>query len=126
MGSVYDLQLPWIYILSFFSVMSLIFISDNKTYMLKTLSKVWIAIVVIGNIFLINLSMLIADTNIKHDFIHGVQGRYFFPCIMLIFILVKCCLGLKNYKVDRNKVLMINYLTHVVFVLNIIMLTIVK
>lgn len=126
MGSVYDLQLPWIYILSFFSVMSLIFISDNKTYMLKTFSKVWIAIVVIGNIFLINLSMLIADTNIKHDFIHGVQGRYFFPCIMLIFILVKCCLGLKNYKINRNKVLMINYITHVVFVLNIIMLTIVK
>ena len=127
MGSISDVQMPWMYIIIFAVVIILsFFVKEKNNIVISKPSIAWIGFVSFCTIILINLSMLVANTSIKLDHISGVQGRYFIPVIILFGYIIQL---LKSKSIDttnEKKLLSVLYLNHVVFVMNIVMITVVK
>lgn len=122
MGSVYNVQMPWMYVLIFLLIMiSAIYTERGQIQFCNYASFPLTVLVVILSVFLVNLSMLIANTDLIYKSIQGVQGRYFIPCVFALIILV-------NYKVSGGKddigrkTNIIYFITHIVFLMNIVMI----
>ena len=76
-------------------------------------------ILLLGSVFLIMLSMMVASTSVDSTYVKGVQGRYFIPVGLIPFLLY----GSKSpNKGDENRVMTIYYINHVVMLFYIVML----
>lgn len=51
---------------------------------LKAWKKGWLAILSVASCMLIFLSMYLANNTVRMDYVHGVQGRYFLPVLLLL------------------------------------------
>lgn len=59
-------------------------IHTDKRIGLQLWKKVWLAVLGMTSCFLILLSMYLANNSIEKTTIHGVQGRYFLPVLLLL------------------------------------------
>ena len=71
------------------------------------------------------LSMLVAITPMSSRIILGVQGRYFIPILLLIF------LGFRNFPINlakniRNELIFLVYATNIYVLINIFSLAITR
>ncbi len=124
MGSMYNLQMPWMYILIFLLVMAAAFTVDfSAQAWRKPLSLIYCALVVFGSVLLVNFSMLIADTSMEYNSIQGVQGRYFIPCLLPLFLLGNFYFG-RRKREGFEKLQMLYFGTQIVFLFHIVMIAV--
>ncbi len=124
MGSIYNLQMPWMYVIVFLVILLVAVTSDHVSKEITSrFAVVFCGVIVVGSILLVNLSMLIADTSMDYKSIQGVQGRYFIPCILPFILMVNFFMK-KKQDVDLEKNHFIYYVTHIVFLFNILMIVI--
>ena len=145
MGSVKNVQMPWIYPCIFMVLFAIAVYRNRKDYSLRRISKALCAAVPVMAFLLIGLAMLLANTARDMHYISGLQGRYYIP-VMLIPTLcliknasVQESQALENTKIitktasvndnnvalpavqDASGLLMWYCLAHVIFILNIVM-----
>lgn len=124
MGSMYNIQMPWMYILVFLLILAAAFTVDFSGLCWKrTLSLAYCALVVFGSVLLVNFSMLIADTSMEYNSIQGVQGRYFIPCLLPLFMLGNYYFG-RRKQGGIEKLQLLYYGTQLVFLFHIIMIVV--
>ena len=123
-GSVDDIQMPWMYVLAFMVLLIAESVSEQTmSWTRKNLSKAIIIGVIIISCLLINLSMLVANTNIKLNHVSGVQGRYFIPVMLALFMIFRK----RKDKIDSSEGNVLLYMNvHVVFLFNILMMVLSK
>ncbi len=116
MGSVNEIQMPWLYVVVF-GIMFMIFtFSEEIDYPNRKLFNVSVILAAVFSFLLISVALLVSDTNIKLNYVHGVQGRYFIPFVLpLLMIAPKL---LKKYK--KNSMILLYYLFQMIFIYNII------
>ncbi len=86
MGSVKNIQMPWIYPCIFMVIFAIAVYRSRSDYRLRRISKALCALVTILALLLIGLAMLLANTTKDMYYISGLQGRYYIP-VMLIPLL---------------------------------------
>lgn len=80
MGSMYQIQMPWMYILLFIGVFVMVGRRDSEgSVIVRRLSVAGIVVITGMVMALIALSMLLADTTTSSSAISGLQGRYYIP-----------------------------------------------
>lgn len=143
MGSINNVQMPWMYPCIFMLIFAFVVIKCRKDFSLRRVSRTLCAVIPILALLLIGFAMLLADTTRDLYYISGIQGRYYIP-VMLIPIL--CLMKSRNKekaqeskekkdglqtsdamdKKDKSSwipALLIDYcLIHIVFILNIVMI----
>lgn len=127
MGSLYNIQMPWMYIILFIALFLVVCRSDVKGQLLnKKRSMAGTVLIAIASVGLVCLSMLLGDTATKYNHITGIQGRYFIPCMFVLFatassIFLRIAGGnaVKKEKLEYSALWY--YVVHVVFMLNIVL-----
>ena len=125
MGSLYNLQMPWLYILLFIGLFYVVCRNDERQSILqKTRSILGAIIITFLSVGLICLSMLLGDTATKYNNITGIQGRYFIPCVFVLMIAVLC---LRPVRTDGSRTkpfsaVMWYFTTQAIFLLNIVLI----
>ena len=66
------------------SIMLALGIYTDDKIDLKAWKKGWAAFLGVASCLLIFLSMYLANNTVRMDYIHGVQGRYFLPVLLLL------------------------------------------
>ena len=116
MGSVNEIQMPWLYVVVF-GIMFLIFtFSEEIDYPNKKLINVSIILAVVFSFLLISVALLVSDTNIKLNYVHGVQGRYFIPFVLPLLMIAPKLIN----KYKKNSMILLYYLFQMIFIYNII------
>ena len=122
MGSLSNIQMPWMYVLTFIILFLIVISSDNfRVKVSGKFSIVWTSLLACASIIVIALSMLVANTATTHDVIIGVQGRYFIPCVFPLLILLNYSMK-KKYNMKLEKINFIYYLIHIALLFNVIMI----
>ncbi len=126
MGSVKNIQLPWMYIIIFIVLLVLIMQREEKNFEIKSRwTSIGMWFISIISILLISFSMLLADTKLDMDYISGIQGRYFIPFALLPIIAIISRIDQKRSTRDQqDTIFMLYYFVQVMFILNIIMIVI--
>ena len=90
---------PWYIVIGFIVLVCVCGLKQyNDTIKIKRVHKCYISLLALASIILVMASMLFAWTANTSNYIEGIQGRYFFPSILLMVLL------LRNEKiVFRNK-----------------------
>ena len=125
MGSIFDIQLPWMYVIVFLAILVLAINHDKSTAAPTMISRVLCAAVSVLVLLLVGFAMLLADTPKTSSFILGLQGRYFLPSVFLffyMFIQMRTDKGTGNFQ-SR---MLCYFITHCLFILNIVMIVIPK
>ena len=121
MGSLKDIQMPWLYEIIFLLV--ILFFLRQNVYRLKSKASMIIALLgTAGTVLLLALSMLLADTSKKYDYIVGLQGRYYYPCIFAALMVCGMLMKKRTEETGGEGVLAVYYVTHIVFLFNILMI----
>ena len=97
-----EVVLPWFLLVSFLLLICICTIRrpDEPVFWNKW-QRGFVMLLCLGCIVLTQLSMLLAWTEIGSQTIEGVQGRYFLPFIVLIFMMLRCKkAALKNKRDD--------------------------
>lgn len=123
-GGISAVQMPWMYIIAFLVIfLIVVFSKDFFVTKCNRFLLIFSGVIVLSSVALVDLSMLVAFTSTAYDYIAGVQGRYFIPCMLPLFLLINYCLNRKN-DIDLEKTKLIYYVIHVVFLFNIVMLAV--
>ena len=90
---------PWYIVIGFIVLVCVCGLKQyNDTIKIKRVHKCYISLLALASIILVMASMLFAWTANTSNYVEGIQGRYFFPSILLMVLL------LRNEKiVFRNK-----------------------
>lgn len=100
-----DIPIPHIFVIPFGVLIVLAaFRKENEEQLIKMGSRLWMWLMFAGVCFIAMLGMLINWTPASYNYIEGVQGRYFLPGLVLLYIgfrTKKACIGK-----DTDKVLM--------------------
>lgn len=84
-----NIYVPWfILIVLFLLIISSCMLGNKYTKKIKSMDRIIAIVIILGCGFLIGLSMLVATTPVKSNYIMGIQGRYFVPIIFVIFMLI--------------------------------------
>lgn len=84
-----NIYIPWfILIILLMLIVASCMIGNRYTKDIEIPDKIISAIIILGCGFLVGLSMLVASTPVKSNYIMGIQGRYLVPFFYLIFILI--------------------------------------
>ena len=122
MGSLVDIQMPWMYEVFFLLVLLWVI---RKSPRIKGAGKVNAAFccyfMPICSALLVGLSMLLADTKMGAGSISGLQGRYFLPVVFLPLAGSLCFLREEEHKGSFDIERMILISVYVVFLFNVIM-----
>lgn len=141
MGSVKNVQMPWMYPCIFMIFFALATAHSRKDFSLRKISRGLCALIPIPAILLIGFAMLLADTTRDLYYISGLQGRYYIPVMLIpVLCLMKSSPAGKTEQADQKTrlqmesdkdqkterswpvALLISYcMVHIVFLLNIVM-----
>ena len=120
MGSLQDIQMPWMYELIFLVV--IIFILPYGTFKLKSrVSTAVCMICAIGSAGLVAVSMLLAHTAADLHSVAGLQGRYFFASALVLLVCAGQFVKEKMEETGAGGLLALYFGTHIVFLYNILM-----
>lgn len=121
MGSLKDIQMPWLYEIIFLLI--ILYLLRQNVYRLKMKASMIITLLgSAGTVLLLGISMLIADTARKYDYIVGLQGRYYYPCIFAALMICGMLMKKRTEESSGEGVLAVYYVTHVVFLFHILMI----
>ncbi len=124
MGSMRNIQMPWIYVLIFMVIMGIAIASKDFDGKVRSHHLVVrCGCIAFASVLLLCLSMLIANTLTEYDLIKGVQGRYFIPCMLSVMLVTNYCLK-SNRTVDHSKIKLIYYLTQIIFLFQLFIIVI--
>lgn len=145
MGSVKNIQMPWMFPCIFMVIFAIAVYRSRTDYRLRRISKVLCALVPLLALVLIGLAMLLANTTKDMYYISGLQGRYYIPVMLipLLCLMKENSVGQADWSTGRrvemsteggndaasavseakgaSSILMWYCLVHVVFLLNIVM-----
>ena len=123
MGSLFNIQMPWLYIIGFILVITAACSMPSVQFRIcHKLTKALMILTVLGASCLLFLSMLLADTAKTVNTIQGLQGRYFIPVMFLPFILLGDVLRSRlNFDGHDSSLSMGYSCLHMAFLFSIIM-----
>ncbi len=132
MGSLQDIQMPWLYSCAFMFILGSVIYKSRNNLSLRHISKVLCGVGTIPSVLLVGAAMLLAHTPKTSLYITGLQGRYFIPIMLFpILCLVNTSEAGEETQKNRNrtvssvrKLLMWNCIIHIAFIFNIIMVLI--
>ena len=82
MGSVKNIQMPWLYPCLFMIIMAVSVNRSRKDFSLRRMSRVMCAVVSVLPVLLVGVAMILAHTPTDIYYITGLQGRYYIPIMM--------------------------------------------
>ncbi len=126
MGSLTDLQLPWLYIIAFIFILSAVMKRDTIFQFNNRWSIRCIGLVSFLGTVLIVFSMLLADTAISQKYISGLQGRYFLAAFLLAVIVMCANKSGRENKEKLASTFLIYGCVHGLFLLNIVKIVMTK
>lgn len=122
MGSMFDIQLPWMYVVAFIVILTVAAGREKSKIELKKASKILCAVIVILVFGLIGLAMILADTSKTSLYIMGLQGRYFIPSMILLLFIAGRQQGSNEAAGNYRTRFMAYCVTHVLFIFNVVMI----
>lgn len=85
-----NINIPWYLVIA---ILILLFISvlpdEKETRFIDRKGKIWMGFIVLAGSALIMTGMLFAWTTIDSKYIYGLQGRYFYPYVPLILLIMR-------------------------------------
>ncbi len=86
MGSVKNIQMPWLYPCIFMTIMAICVSRSRRDFSLLRISRFLCAVISFMAVLLIGLAMLLAHTPTDTYYITGLQGRYYIPMMMIMLL----------------------------------------
>ena len=123
MGSLFNIQMPWLYIIGFITVITVTCSLPSVQFRIRNkLTKALMILTVLGATGLLFLSMLLADTAKTMNTVQGLQGRYFIPVLFLPLVLLGDVLRSRlNFDSHDSSLSMGYSCLHMAFLFSIIM-----
>lgn len=122
MGSLKNIQMPWMYPLFFIILLVVIIVKSPR---MKVTSKlgIWICCFFfpLCSSMLVLFSMLLAHTSLGNLYISGLQGRYFYPVLFMPLVGVISLLPERKTEVTFKKENLVLLIGHIFFLFSIIM-----
>lgn len=85
-----NIFVPWYIIIGFIVLICVCGLKQsNETIKIRGIHKCYIGLLAFVSIILVMASMLFAWTSNTANYIEGIQGRYFFPSILLLVLLLR-------------------------------------
>lgn len=109
-----DINVNWTIVFGFGFLLLVSCIRNNDEVEIGIKERIYLLGICAASFGLIELSMLLAWTPITHDYITGVQGRYFLPFFVLVLISMRNSLIILKKNIDQIllfAVVMLNVLT---------------
>ena len=72
-------------------------------------NKLWIFLIVAASSFLLLTSMFLAWTPMSYNYIEGVQGRYFIPLLILVYLIIRNKSIVINKSADKYAMFLLLY-----------------
>ena len=86
MGSVKNVQMPWLYPCIFMVIMAICVSRNRRDFSLRRISRFLCVVTPLMAVLLIGLAMLLAHTPTDTHYITGLQGRYYIPMMMIMLL----------------------------------------
>lgn len=96
-----DININWFIVFGFLLILLISCIRTSKEYRVSGAQKAYIGLLCLGTFGLLELSMLLAWTPLKLNYITGVQGRYFLPFLPLVLVMLRNSFFQIRRNVDR-------------------------
>ena len=123
MGSVFNIQMPWIFVLGFIMILMAAIKKEKGNIPFRFVCRILCLFTCIVSVLFVCLAMVFAHTAVTEQYITGLQGRYYIPAI-LVGILAFLCRPSKKEGKEGGRIsgVMLGYvLLHAAFLFQIIM-----
>ncbi len=99
----FEINIPFIFVLPYFIMLIIAGIrKENEPLYLSKRAKVYLCFLAISGIGIACIGMLLSWTPISFNGIAGVQGRYFLPFVILLFLCIRSNMITMNIEAEKK------------------------